>query len=111
MGPNRVVSFKLERFEEIKSRGRLPHGTLLELGVNPYNGKVVISFNDTQVNSSAVIESVIDQLSRDLHRMKMQEHGVTFSDYADFLDGKRMQRIAPVMASIRKQEEKSVRAS
>lgn len=97
MGPNRTVVFQLESFEEFGGFEHMPKGDLVRFGVNPYTGKVVFSFQERHENGCAVIEAVLNQVQRDLRKLRMQ-HGtdLDLKDLADFLEGKSEVEMKPL---------------
>lgn len=89
MGPNRNVTFKLADFERFGGFDNMPKGQLLRLSVNPYNGTVVFCFQDRHENASDIIESVFNQVTKDLRLMRMCGHDVSIKDFADYMEGKK----------------------
>ena len=60
MGPNRSLHFKLRDFDNYSFED-MPKGELFRFGVNPYNGTVVITFQDRHENACQIIESVLNR--------------------------------------------------
>lgn len=88
MGPTRQITFTLKDFESFGGFENMSKGELMRFAVNPYNGKVVVMFQDRQKNACEVIEAVINQITKDLRHLRMQEGAdKTIRDYADYMDG------------------------
>lgn len=101
MGPNRMITFKLDSFEEFGGFCHMPKGDLLRFGVNPYNGTVVLTFQDRHENACEVIEAVLNQLGKELRCLKMTEgQEKTLHDYADMADKGELGRLKGVAPTV-----------
>lgn len=84
-GCNRSVVFPFEDFELFGFED-MPKGECLRMGVNPYNGKVVFSFQDVP-GKRDVIERIIHQISRDVHSVsRMNGKACGLREFADLCD-------------------------
>lgn len=63
-------------FEDYGSFGfeRCPKGDFAQIAVNPYNGKIVMTFND-RAPYTECIEAILHQIARDLHLLRMSTGG------------------------------------
>lgn len=111
MRANRTISFQLENFEEFGGFENMPKGELFRFSVNPFNGKVVLTYQDSHVNGSAVVESVINQLQRDLHLLAMSGSQCPIDDFASLADSGELKTIRSKAAKVtdwRKREKAAV---
>ena len=99
MGPNRSVCFQLECFEEFGGYENMPKGDLFTFGVNPYNGKVVLRFQDRHENGCAVIEAVLNQLMEQMPR-SVEGSVSGLEQFADVCDGLRKAEFRPRAVSV-----------
>lgn len=67
MGPNRSFKFKYHGFGKYAFE-QMPKGELLRFGVNPYNGNVVVTFQDRDIPASVAL-GVIQQVYSDSVRL------------------------------------------
>ena len=102
MGPNRSIVFMLDDHERFGGFEHMPKGELMHFAVNPYNGKVVLRFQDRHENGPAVIEAVLTQLLRDLRLMRMKDREADLRMLADYLDGELEMDLSPQVVRVDK---------
>lgn len=86
-GCNRTTVFPYENFDG-KVFEDMPKGEFMRIAVNPYTGKVVMSFNESE-RYAPVVEDVLNQISRQLRELRFATHGEGgLRLFADMCDGK-----------------------
>lgn len=100
MRANRTIYFQMENFEQFGGFENMPKGELFRFTVNPYNGKVCLVFNDKHFNGCAVAESVLNQVTRDLHLLAMSGSDNPLLEYAEMADKGELESIRDKAAKV-----------
>lgn len=77
-----------------------PKGEFVRIAINPYNGKIVMVFNDNE-RYAPVIEGVLHQIARDVHLLRMTSGGKAgLAEYADMCDAEERPYLRPRVAKM-----------
>lgn len=83
------MMFNLESYQRYGGFEHMPKGDLFTFGVNPYNGRVVVRFNDRHENAVPVIEDVLAQIDEQMRVLSIASGlEVDMKLFADYLEGK-----------------------
>lgn len=104
MAHRRMVVFKLKDYEQFGGFEHMPKGELLRFAVNPYNGNVVLQYQDWHENACEIIEHVMNQILRDLRLMRMKESDADLNMLADYLEGVIDMDISPQVVRIERRK-------